>query len=132
MSPFSALLDVVLSSPVTMMELMVETVPTLFGLCACGQSLPSAGAKQCPRCRAAHARSHIKERAAMLRRLPLRAMPLAETTWVACNLYAKPPDFHTAPSREAVSLLAAIKADDKLQRTFWATHLKARLKRPYD
>lgn len=111
---------------------MAETVPTLFGLCPCGESLPSTGAKRCPKCRAAHARSHIGRRAALLDELPDKARILDETTWVACNLVFKHADLETAPSRAAVSLLAAIKADDKLQRTFWATHLKARLKRPYD
>ena len=37
----------------------------------------------------------------------------------------KHPNLATAPSRTAVSLLTAIKGDDKLQRTCWAPHLKA-------
>jgi hypothetical protein len=50
-----------------------------------------------------------------------------ETSWIVCNLLYKRPDIATAPSQSAVSLLTAIQADEKLQRTFWATHLKARL-----
>ena len=67
-----------------------------------------------------------------MRRLPQSAYFHDETMWVACNLGFKNADLATAPSRAAVSLLEAIKVDDKLQRAFWATHLKARLKRPYD
>ena len=62
--------------------------------------------------------------------LPQSASIYAETNWIASNLAFKQPDFATAPSRAAVRLLAELKADDKLQRSFWATHLKARLKRP--
>jgi len=66
-----------------------------------------------------------------LRRLPRSASIYAETNWIASNLAFKQPDLATAPSRAAVSLLAAIKANDKLQRVFWAAHLKARFERPY-
>ena len=66
-----------------------------------------------------------------MRRLPQRAYIHTETEWIASNLLFKHPNLATAPSRAAVSLLIAIKGDDKLQRTFWAAHLKARLKRPY-
>ena len=111
---------------------MTVTVETPFGLCACGASLPSAGAKKCPRCRAAHARKHIGRRARQLRRLPHRADFEDEITWVACNLGVKHAELATAPSREAVSLLAALNADDKLRHVFWATHMKARLEESYD
>ena len=111
---------------------MAELVPTSYGLCACGQSLPSAGAKRCPRCQAAHARKHIGRRARQLHRLPHRADFDDEVTWVACNLGLKHAELATAPSREAVGLLAALNADDKLRNVFWATHIKARLEGSYD
>ena len=111
--------------------MIAETEQSLFGLCACGQALSSAGAKRCPRCRAAHARKHIGRRARRLRRLPQSAGIYQETNWIACNLGFKNADLATAPSRAAVNLFTAIKADEKLQRAFWAMHLKARLKRPY-
>jgi len=110
---------------------MAELVPTSYGLCACGQSLPSAGAKRCPKCQAAHARKHIGLWAARLRQLPQIAYYPNETNWIACNLAFKHPDLATAPSQTAVSLLTAIKADVKLERAFWATYFKRRLKRPY-
>jgi len=53
-------------------------------------------------------------------------------TWVACNLGFKHAELATAPSQEAVSLLAALNADDKLRRKFWATHMKARLDGSYE
>ena len=111
---------------------MVETVPTLFGSCACDQTLPSAGAKRCPRCRAAHARKHIGRRASVLRRLPFRATAFREAEWLACNVGLKRVNLSSAPSRTAVNLLAALNKDEKLRRAFWTTHWKMRLKRPYD
>jgi hypothetical protein len=105
---------------------MEVTSPAHFGLCSCGQPLLSAGATRCPRCRAAHARSHIGRRAAILNKLPAKA-PLAwETKWVAWNLGVGRPDWVNAPSRTAVSLLEALKEDDKLRRAFWASFFKPR------
>ena len=67
-----------------------------------------------------------------MRRLPYRADFNEETAWIACNLGFKHAELATAPSREAVSLLAALNADDKLRREFWATHIKARLEESDD
>ena len=110
---------------------MEESVPSQFGACSCGQPLPSAGAKRCPQCRAAHARKHIGRQARRLRKLPPIASLGEDTNWVAANLSFKRPDFASAPSRTAISLLASIKADKNLRRDFWATHFKRRLKRAY-
>jgi hypothetical protein len=105
---------------------MEAPAPTQFGLCCCGQPLLSAGATRCPRCRAAHARSHIGRRAAILNELPAKAPTVRETKWVAWNLGVKRPDWVNAPSRTAVSLLEALKEDDKLRRAFWASFFKPR------
>lgn len=113
------------------MKVMAETDPPLFGLCACGQALASAGAKRCPKCQAAHARSHIGRRAEILQRLPVRAPAISEANWVACNLGLKRVSLADAPSRTAVNLLAALNKDERLRRAFWIAHVKTRLKRAY-
>ena len=107
---------------------MAETIQTTFGLCACGQSLLTAGAKRCPQCRAAHARAHVGRRAERLRELPRTASPRHETSWIACNLESRRVDLDTAPSLRAFNLLSAIKKDEKLKHAFWISHLKPRLK----
>ncbi len=64
-------------------------------------------------------------------RLPVSASPLTETTWVACNLHCKRPEWFTAPSRAAVNLLVSLQKDETLVRGFWTAHIKMRFKRQY-
>ena len=101
-------------------------------LCRCGGALPTPGAKRCVKCKAAHARKGIKQRAYILKLLPSRAGPMTEADWVAANLGMRQVNLYSAPSRAAVHLLAALNKDDKLRRSFWVTNLKTRLKRSYD
>jgi hypothetical protein len=113
-----------------MIGLVEEPVSTQFGLCACGQPLPSVGAKRCPQCRAAHARKGIGRQAKGIRKLPRFSTLDRDAHWVAANLAFKKPDFANAPSQSAASLLLSIKRDKSLQRDFWATYFKRRLNRP--
>lgn len=111
---------------------MADPISSIANTCDCGQPLPTAGAKRCVQCKAAHAQAGLKVRANALRQLPWRAPASSETTWVACSLGLRQVNVETAPSRMAVNLLSALKKDKKLRAQFWNTHLKMRLKRPYD
>ena len=73
-----------------------------------------------------------QQRAEILKILPAKAGPMTEANWVAAYLGMRKVNLYSAPSRAAVHLLAALKKDDKLRRSFWINHLKTRLKRCYD
>lgn len=98
-------------------------------MCACGEALETPGAGRCLKCRAAHARAHIGQRAAILKSLPRIASPRHEASWIACNLGARRLDLRSAPSLRAFYLLQAMKKDDKLKQAFWLSQLAPRAKK---
>ena len=111
------------------MRVMFESVLLSDVLCRCGAELSSAGAKRCPKCRAAHARRSIGRRTRAILGLPNKVNGRIEFNWIALNLGSRRVDWSSAPSRVAASLLVALNKDDKLRRAFWVANLKPRRKR---
>ena len=108
---------------------MSGTLTLVPSTCPCGRSLETPGAVQCPQCRAAHARAHIGQRTALLKKLPRIAPPRHEAAWVACNLGARRMSLESAPSLRAVRLLQALKKDDALKQAFWLAQLAPQTKK---
>lgn len=112
-----------------MMNVMVESEVLSVGLCQCGAELSSAGAKRCPKCRAAHARRSIGRRRRAILGLPNKVNGRIEFNWIALNLGSRRVDWSSAPSRIAANLLVALNKDQRLRRAFWVAQLKPRRKR---